>query len=182
MTEQAIHTTSSGSEARHRTFWVGLVLSLLGGQIAFVCVMVYMATTNGSFAIEPNYYQKGLHWDATAAQLRENDRLSWSVGIDVGDDVGTLGERIVTCTLRNKDELPLEGAIIDLVAFPHVRGQDRTLATLVAEDGGRYQTTLRFSRKGLWEFRGVVKRGPDTFTFTQQQDVYPPGESRPWRR
>lgn len=182
MTEEPEDTAANGSEARHRVFWVGLVLSLLGGQIAFVTVMVYMAATNGTFAVEPDYYQKGLHWDATAAQLRENDRLSWSLGIDIGDDAGTLGERTVTCTLRNVDGSPLEGAIIDLVAFPHVRGYERTSATLVAEDGGRYRTTLRFSRKGVWEFRGIVKRGPDTFTFTEQQDVYPPGESRPWRR
>lgn len=182
MTEQVVPTTPNGSEARHRVFWVGLVLSLLGGQIAFIGVMVYLATTNGSLAIEPDYYQKGLHWDATTAQLRENARLSWSVEIELGDDVGTLGERTVTCRLANKDGLPLDGAVIDLVAFPHVRGQERTSATLAAADDGRYQTTLRFSRKGVWEFRGVVTRGPNTFTFTEQQDVYPPGESRPWRR
>ena len=110
MTRQAAHATGNGSEARRRAFWVGLVLSLLGGQIAFVSVMAYVAATNGTFAIEPDYYQKGLHWNATAAQLRENDRLSWSVGIDIGRDVGVLGERTVTCTLRNKDGSPLEGA------------------------------------------------------------------------
>jgi len=150
--------------------------------MAFISVMVYLATTNGTFAIEPDYYQKGLNWDATSAQLRDNARLSWLVEINVAEDVGTLGERTVTCTLTNKDGLPLDGAVIDIVAFPHVRGRERTSATLSAADGGRYQATLRFSRKGLWEFRGVVKRGPDTFAFTQQRDVYPPGESKPWRR
>ena len=173
--------TSNGDKLWPRLFWPGFILALLGGQILVLIVMVYFAAMDGSFAVEPDYYQKALNWDKEVAQLRENERLNWSLQIDVGDEAGVLGERVVTCTLRDREGKSLDGAVIQLLAFPHARGVERTTATLEPRGNGAYETTLRLSRKGLWEFRLRAQRGPETFSYTEQRDVYPPGESRPWR-
>jgi nitrogen fixation protein FixH len=181
MGDQPRPHASREAETRHRLFWVGLILALLGGQILLLLIMAYLATSDASFAIEPDYYQKGIQWDATALQQRRNAQLGWSLRIDLGDQVSPLGERMFACVLKDRDGRPLDGATIDLVAFPHARGNERTAVTLVPAGDGRYDTTLRMTRKGVWEFRFVVHRGPETFTHTEQRGVYPPGESRSWR-
>lgn len=172
---------TDAAERRARLFWPGLVLALLGGQVLFTVVTVYLATMDNSFAVEPDYYQKALHWDGEIAQRRENARLGWTAALEVGDDVSVFDERTLTCRLADAEGRPVEGAAVDLVAFPHSRGSQRASAVLVEADAGAYVATLRFRRKGVWEFRIAARQGPNVFTYRETRDVYPPGESRPWR-
>jgi nitrogen fixation protein FixH len=169
---------TSPTEFRHRIFWVGLILALLGGQILLMLVMTYMATADASFAIEPDYYQKGIHWDAEAAQQRANARLAWSLEFKLGEEATVFGERTLACTLSDRGGRPLGGAAIDVVAFAHARGNERTAIVLTPTGDGRYEAKLPVRRNGIWEFRFVVRRGPDTYTFTEQRKVEPPGETR----
>jgi nitrogen fixation protein FixH len=169
--------TAPWAERRHRRFWVGLVVSLLAGQVVLLSTMAYVAISDGSFAVEPDYYQKGLHWDDTAAQLRRNVALGWSVRVEIGDSAATGGERTLICHLTNRNDEPLDGATIDVAAFPHARGSERSTAMLAAAGDGSYETPLRFSRYGVWEFRFVVQRGPETFTQTVVRRVEPPEAS-----
>ena len=177
MTDSAKERATDHAERRHRTFWVGLILALLGGQMVLISTMAYVATSDGSFAIEPDYYQKGLHWDETAAQIRKNVELGWSVRLQVGDQVGVRGERVLRCRLCDRSGRALDGATIDLVAFPHASGNQRSSATFIPAGDGEYETTLPFSRQGVWEFRIIVQRGPETFTQTLLRDVSAPGAS-----
>jgi nitrogen fixation protein FixH len=158
---------------RSGTFWPLFVVVLLGGQVILMLVMAYMATSDPSFAIEPDYYQKGLDWDQSAAQTRENARLGWRVRIEVGDSQGVLGERTVHCTLHDRDRQPLDGADVHLMVFPHARGNQRREIDLAGTGNGVYTGHLRFDREGLWEFRFIVNRGPLTFTQTDVMDVFP---------
>jgi nitrogen fixation protein FixH len=177
MSEQKPVPETSTAQIRHRVFWVGLILSLLGGQILLMLVMAYLATADASFAIEPDYYQKGINWDAEAAQQQENLRLGWSLGFHVGEQASVFGDRTLTCTLTDRDGRPLEGAAIDAVAFAHARGNQRASFVLTEMGLGRYRAELPVKRNGIWEFRFVVRRGPDTFTLTEQRKVEPPGET-----
>lgn len=174
MTEPAKPIVSPARETRHRLVWLGLILALLAGQIVLMLVMVYLATSDASFAIEPDYYQKSLHWDAVAAQARQNEWLGWSAKIELGPSVRVTGERTLTCTLADRTGRPLDGATVDAVAFSHARGSDRTALTLLPAGSGRYEAPLRFARVGVWEFRLAIQRGSDTFTYVEQRDVYPP--------
>jgi nitrogen fixation protein FixH len=155
----------------HKIMWPGLLIALFGGHLLLMFVMAYLATSDGSFAIEPDYYQKALHWDETAAQLRENDRLGWTAEIELGEDVSVLGHRTVRCVVTGKQGEPIEDAIVDLIAFHHAHGSDRTPVTLEPVGAGRYETTLRLPYEGLWEFRLVVHRGSDTVTRTHVKRV-----------
>jgi nitrogen fixation protein FixH len=170
-------TRSLGS----KILWPGIIFVLLGGQVLLMFVMVYLATSDGSFAVEPDYYQKALHWEATARQRQANRRLGWQAAFELGDQVGTLGQRTLTLLLLDRDGEPVNGAAVDLVAFPHARGSQRTSAVLRGQGNGRYSADLRFQRQGLWELRLAVSSGSDTFTHTEKRDIYPPGQSRPWK-
>jgi nitrogen fixation protein FixH len=179
MTELAKPIVSPANETRHRRFWVGLILALLAGQIVLMGSMVYLATSDATFAIEPDYYQKGLNWNVAAAQARQNERLGWSAKIELGPDIRVTGERTLTCALADRAGQPLDGATVDAVAFSHARGSDRTAVTLLPAASGQYEAPVRFTRAGVWEFRLAIQRGPDTFTYVEQRDVYPStGNSR----
>lgn len=170
-----VERNASFSETRHRFFWVGMIFALLGGQILLMLFMTYMATADASFAIEPDYYQKGIHWDDEATQQRVNSELAWSLDFELGNEASVFGERSLTCSLQDRDGQPLDGAAIDAVAFAHARGNQRTAVVLAPVGDGRYETKLPVKRNGIWEFRFVVRRGPDTFTTTQRLKVEPPG-------
>jgi nitrogen fixation protein FixH len=163
--------------ARHGIFWVGFILLLLGGQVLLMLVMVYLATSDRSFAIEPDYYQKGLQWDDVMAQRRENERLGWAMRVRLADHVTVLDQRKVICEVTDDAGSPVEGAVVDLVAFPHARGNDRAYATLTDTGNGFYETDLRMLRGGLWEFRLVVQHTEGTFSHTELCKVQPPGEA-----
>ena len=171
MTEHVESGKTAASERRSRVFWISVVFALLGGQIVLISTMAYVAASDNSFSIEPDYYQKGLHWDRTAAQLHKNAELGWSLKLEVGDQASAAGERQFTCRLTDKARQPLAGATIDLVAFSHARGNERLLFTLTPRGAGEYETKMRFSRFGVWEFRFVVHRGPETFTQTVVRQV-----------
>src|SRR5208283_3998553 len=66
------------SNSRH-LLWPILLTSLISIHIVSVVVMVIVATHDSSFAVEPDWYLKGLHYDQTTQQQRENSRLSCSV-------------------------------------------------------------------------------------------------------
>jgi nitrogen fixation protein FixH len=179
MTESQPCHSDVHHQRHHGRFWIGLVLALLGGQIALLGTMAYIAISDGSFAVEPDYYQKGLHWEDTATQLRQNVRLGWTARIDVSQAVTAAGERAVTCRLTNRDGTPLDGATIGLVAFAHARGNQRTSAELLPSGSGTYTLAMRFAHHGVWEFRVLVHRGPETFTQTMIRTVEPGDESPP---
>ena len=154
-----------------RLVWPGIIFYLLGGQMLLILLTVYLATRDRSFAVEPDYYQQALHWDGVKAQEAANRQLGWTIAIDIGHDVSVLGERSITCTLRDRSGQPLEEALIDLVAFAHARGNDRYAAVLQPSGGGHYSARLRLRRPGTWECRLVVRRGQDTFTHRQLMEI-----------
>lgn len=184
MSSPGAEVDGDGGASRSPSYlvWPGLVFVLLGGQIILMLVAVFLATSDGSFAIEPDYYQKGLRWDETAAQLRENQQLSWEVALAIEQFASILKEGTLTCVVTDSAGQPVIGAVVQVEAFPHVRGTERQTVTLTPRDDGSYAARLRFARKGVWEFRVTVRREEQTFTCTQQRDVYPPGESHPWQR
>ncbi len=108
------------SRKRH-LFWPVFILSLIGIHIVSVVTMVVVATHDRSFAVEPDFYQKGLHYEQTLDQRRENARLGWTAKLEVGRPLSGSNVRNVVCRLSDRDEKPLDDAKIDMVAFAHLR-------------------------------------------------------------
>ena len=156
--------------SRH-LFWPILLTSLISIHIVSVVVMVIVATHDSSFAIEPDWYQKGLHYEQTAQQQRENSRLGWSVQLDVGQPLTGTNRRNVTCTVLDRAGKPVENATVDLVAFAHLRASNRTSSVLLPHDGGEYGATMAFEDPGMWEFRLVITRGAETFTQIVKREI-----------
>jgi nitrogen fixation protein FixH len=156
---------------RRYLLWPILLTSLIGIHTISVIVMVIVATHDSSFALEPDWYLKGLHYEQTVEQQQANSRLKWSVQLDVGQPLDGSHRRKVTCTIRDAAGKPIENATVDLVAFAHLRANNRQSSVLLPQEGGSYAATLPFEDVGMWEFRVVVTRGADTFTHIVKREI-----------
>jgi len=164
MTESIRNTTDESTSRWKAYFWPSFVIALLSGQMILILSMVYLATSDQSFAVEPDYYQKGLNWDDIAAQRRHNEELGWKIKLQTSDDR-------LRCTLTDRNGQPLDNALVDLIAFPHARGMQRDLIMLEPAGDGVYTAPVQFSRAGLWEFRFVIRHDGQTFTHTEHREI-----------
>jgi nitrogen fixation protein FixH len=156
--------------------WILFPVGLIVGQMGIVGGMMYVASSDPSFAVEPNYYEKALAWDATAAQKAANERLAWrtTVGVSRGDAGGS--ELVVR--LVNSDGTALDGAKVQAEVFASTRARERTALLLEARGDGTYASPAPISRAGLWECRLVIDRGPERFTTTARLEVRAEGSAR----
>jgi len=166
-------TSDTNTSSKRHLFWPVLITSLICLHVVSVVTMVIVATHDSSFAIEPDFYQKGLNYQQTIEQQHENARLGWSIQLDVSRPLSGSDLRNVTCRLCDRDAKPLEKAKIDLVAFAHLRADanHRHACVLLPQEPGSYVGTFAFADPGMWEFRLVVARGKDTFTSVVKQEI-----------
>jgi hypothetical protein len=83
--------------------WPMIVVGMLVAHASLWVGAVFIARSNATFAVEPDYYQKALHWDETAAQAAENRRLGWGMTWELSAAGGADQTRRVTATLVNRD-------------------------------------------------------------------------------
>jgi nitrogen fixation protein FixH len=175
-------TADDQGQGRAGIIWPGIIIGLLSVQILLMLVMAYVATSDRTFAVEPDYYQKALNWDELAAQDRLNEQLGWSAHIKVSDAADLLKRRTVTCTLTDAAGQPLSGAEVEIFAFPHARAGQRLKQSMPEQQAGDYATLMQMARDGLWEFRITAVQESQRFTRVIQQRIKPPGAAAKWRR
>ena len=152
------------------TVWPFVIAGALGLHVVGSLVMVYFATSNESYAVEPDYYQKALAWNDKRAQDRHNAELGWQLEFTV-EPVPVGQDPIMRVGLTTLDGEPITDASISVEAFANARRDDVLTAGLVGSESG-YQTALPMRRNGLWEFRITVTRGDDLFTYRDMRHVW----------
>jgi nitrogen fixation protein FixH len=157
-------------------YWPFLLGGLLAAGVGANLYFLARAVSDPSFAVEPDYYEKAVAWDAHQTQARNNVELGWSVVLEVAPaDIAT-GRARVIAKLTGRDGRPVAGASVELEAFHNARAADRLSATLVETAGHDYAADLPVVRPGLWEFRIAARRASETFTAVLDQDA--PGALR----
>jgi nitrogen fixation protein FixH len=151
-------------------FWPTVIIAALVIHVVVSLGTVWLATSNPSYAVEEDYYQKGLQWDAKRAQDRRNAELGWAVGIAVRPTA--VGQpTVLEISLTGADGTPVEAARVSVETFHNARANDILRAVLDEVPGGRYEAGLPMRRSGVWQFRITAVRGNDTFTFTETRYV-----------
>lgn len=153
-------------------YWPILIVGLLiGGGVGPNLILLAFATGDPSFSVEPDYYRKGLRWDDHLAQQRRNAALGWTLGVELGPETPT-GWVTLTARLSDRAGTAVDGATVELEAFPNARASDVVKVALERVGEGAYLAQFPAIRRGLWEFRFVIRRGDDVFTRTVQEDVW----------
>jgi len=143
--------------------WPIIIVSALALHMAASAFFVYLATSNPSFAVEEDYYQKALDWDKRRAQDAVNRTLGWRLASELNDDPASSGAALQVL-LSDSEGIPIDGAVVEVEAFPIARADQILRQRLHRAGEGRYAATLTMRRQGRWELRFVATRGADRFT------------------
>ena len=155
----------------HTRLIAGLAIAgALALHVLVMAAMVYVATTNDSYAVEPDYYAKALAWDEKRAQDRRNAELGWSLDFTV-EPAPAGADPILRVRLVDGGGSAITGAQVAVEAFANVRRDEVHTATLAPSEGG-YQTTMPMRGNGRWEFRFEVTRDGDRFTYRDTRHVW----------
>ncbi len=136
--------------------WVPVVL--LSMSLIIGGITVYFAVNDPSFAVEEDYYQRGLDWDQTMAQKRLNQQLGWQIQAAVVK--GQLQLEITDAELQ-----PLADADVDYVVFHNARAAQQLegKATTTPQTLGFYSADVNFDRAGKWVVRYRIQHGDDLY-------------------
>ena len=96
------------------TIWpLGIIISLASLMVLYA-YLFHVAGDPAALVVEPNYYQKGLHFDDEMAQQRLNASLGWHVLPIVTALPG--GGAELRVDVRDAAAQPVTGAVVSVVA------------------------------------------------------------------
>jgi nitrogen fixation protein FixH len=151
--------------------WPGIVVVLLCLSITMGAITVVAALRDPSFAVESDYYDKGLLWDEHTAQLDHNKALGWRASFEIGES-DTLNLRPLLVELHDREGAPIEGAIVNVSCFHHAAANTvETLTLLAGPLPGQYVAPARITREGIWSFSLVVTASGELFTDRQKLNL-----------
>ena len=150
---------------------------IIGGALALhviaSLVVVFIATSDPSYAVEEDYYQKALAWDEKRAQDSTNSTLGWSFEFAVTPPDSPGDHPKLDVTLHDEAGVPLTGAAVSVATFHNSRSDDILRAPVPeTADPGVYSTSLPMQHNGRWELRFVVERGSDRFTHSETRHLF----------
>jgi nitrogen fixation protein FixH len=148
--------------------WPIAITGILTATVAANIAVAVLANDDPSFAIEPDYYQKAVHWDHHVAQEQKNATLRWHLEPTLGP--ASPNGSALTVRLMDSTGTRLQGASVQVAALNVGRASEVVTATLPAR-GAEYAVRLPVKRRGQWELRFTATRGGDRFTSVQRIDV-----------
>ncbi len=150
--------------------WPIGIVAILSATVIANLVVMRIANGDPSFAIEPDYYQKAVAFDSTIAGQRRSNALGWTATatIVVAD---AAGPPLLTVTLLDSQQRPVQGAAVTVVALANIRANDLVSSTLSEIAPGRYQSTLAARMAGQWEVRVDALRGSEHFVASTRTDL-----------
>ena len=162
---------SGSAPGRSSWLWPGGIIALLCLHTVGMLLVVFIATRDPSFSVEPNSYRKAVAWDSSRARLQASEQLGWTASIKAQRNVDPLGRRRVTCELKDKQGLPVVAATVKLEVFHHARAAERQHVTLTPENHGVYSALIAMKRTGTWEIRVSAQRGDELYSTVITEDV-----------
>jgi nitrogen fixation protein FixH len=150
--------------------WIGIVVGLLTMTVAMQVLLLVVATTDPSFAVEPDYEARAARWNEVQRQEATNRRLGWTVDLET-TPAATPGMAAVRVSLFDTWGKPLRDATVEIETFHAARAANVVKATLPGDGEGAYVATLPLRPSGLWEFRLTARSGDDLFTARIRKSV-----------
>ena len=104
------------------SLWPWVIGAALALHVIGSLVVVAIATSDSSYGVEEDYYQKAVNWDEKRAQDRTNAELGWSLEFEVFPPQRP-GERpTIEIRLADNTGEPLTGASVTR-ASPYVNAK-----------------------------------------------------------
>ena len=150
--------------------WPQAVTTILGITVAANIWLIRVASGDPSFAVEKDYYQRGVHWDDEMAQRARNRALGWRLAATLSP-IETGRGADLRIALTDSVVSPIEDASVVVTAVHVARAGQPVELTLAQRAPGEYEARVPIERAGLWELRIDIHRGADRFTATERLDA-----------
>jgi nitrogen fixation protein FixH len=144
---------------------------LLGIMLLGLGSMAYIAADDPGFALEPNYYDKAVHWDRAQAEARASRALGYRLEPTGPLTVTADGRIELRLSLVDRHGRAVAGAEVTAEAFANASASRVQRVVLREVSAGTYQTELRQGSPGLWELRVAVTRGAARYQQILRRDV-----------
>ncbi len=128
---------------KHRSIWPFALGLAFCAHASIVFITMTFASRTPANA-EPDYYEKALDWNETAAATHTPGREGWVWSVK-------RGEGSVSITITGPESRPIEGATITATALHRASPLDRTVLTMVETAPGVYTAPIHLDRRGLWD-------------------------------
>jgi nitrogen fixation protein FixH len=160
---------SQASEAVARWVWPGLIIGLLGTQVAMGAYAVVLATGDPAWRVVPHYHDRAMNWDKVAKARAASDQLGWTTTIQPGPSADLQGQRELTVDLADRAGRPLADTTVQVELWHHAYPGEVQSVTCRAVSGepGRYRGRGRLTRSGMWEVELSAQQGNDRWLFIQ---------------
>jgi hypothetical protein len=165
MTETRTSPASSG------TFWAWVPAGLLGAMFVGLGSMAYVAVNDPGFALEPNYYDKAVHWDKSQAEAQASHALGLQLGLQKPLALDSSGQVRLALTVSDRTGAALTGADVKVEAFPNAAASHVEVLQLKELAPGVYSGKISRGVRGLWELRVSVKRSDLSYREALRRDV-----------
>ncbi len=165
------------ASARRGQIWAWVPALILVGLLGTQLLVLRNVLDDPTFAIEHDYYQQALDWDAHRARQRSSSALGWQSHASAEVSPGTASAKLLV-RLSNARGEALRGARLSLVAFHNARAAHPLQLAAAEVAPGLYEAELGDARPGLWELRLHVVRGADVYDEIVRIDVGPAKGSR----
>ncbi|MBD3872812.1 MAG: FixH family protein [Acidobacteria bacterium] len=154
------------------SLWPWIIAGALALHVVGSLVVVFVAASNSSYAVEEDYYQKALHWNDKRAQDRTNEELGWILNLTVRPAVTPGEQPTLEVHLAEAGGEPVDDAVVAVETFHNARADDILRARLDTVGEGVYRTTLPMRRNGRWELRFTVDHGQEHFTHAETRHLF----------
>jgi len=163
--------TKREAPTRCGTFWAWVPAMLLSSMLLGLGTMAYIAIDDPSFALEPNYYDKAVHWDRSQAEARSSQALGLRLTLLGPPSLSAQGDIELVLDIRDREDLPLQDAAVQVEAFPNAYATRIQQISLQEASPGVYRAKLSQGVRGLWELRLSVSQGAARFHQVLRIDV-----------
>jgi nitrogen fixation protein FixH len=157
--------------SRRGAVWACVPALLLGGMLLGLGVLAYIATDDPHFALEANYYDKAVRWDDTQREARDSAALGLQLALPNTLALSRDGTVEVELRVTDREQAPLQSALVELEAFPNAYASRIERVTLREVAPGVYRARLSGQSRGLWELRFSIATGNLHFRQTLRRDV-----------
>jgi nitrogen fixation protein FixH len=143
-------------ERRARFIWVGIVVLLLSLQLSGGIVTVYLAVSDPTVAVIPNYYQAGLDWDIKRRNLDQFVQLGWQYELIVDEVDPELPQRKLLIKLSKNDQ-PVGKQRVSARIYHHARGSEVHQLQFDESWPGEYVCQTKLVQSGLWHLEFIFE-------------------------
>jgi hypothetical protein len=154
-----------------RDRWAFFPVVMLLASVGLGVVTVSAALQSHGEA-EPDYYRKGVQWDAHRAQVAQNGALAWNLTptiLPAGE--GRLVPE-VQVAVTDKHGVPIEAARVALEVVPILAADARRSMPMREVRPGVYQADCPLRVQGTWELRFTVHSRGRVYADTVRRVVH----------